>query len=185
MSPGTPTSPSSLKLATKVEAPPQRLLVSIEGNIGVGKSTLLGNLRAHFKHAQHVAFVDEPVGLWEQHGLLAAMYDGSLSRCSFQLMALATRYAALLNTLASDATIIITERSIHSDRACFARVNLDSPADKAAYAATHDALCDALPKDIKVATVLVRNQTALFHALAIDRDAPPAPGMPTLMPALA
>ena len=37
----------------------------------------------------------EPVDLWEQHGLLQAMYSGDLERCAFQQMALITRAAAL------------------------------------------------------------------------------------------
>ena len=100
-------------------------------------------------------FVDEPVATWEQHGLLAAMYENRISRCSFQMMALSTRYANLLHALATDADIIISERSIESDRACFADVNLDTAEDVAAYSASHDALSGALPNDIKRATVFL------------------------------
>ena len=44
------------------------LILSIEGNIGgVGKSTLLKNLRANRELASNgVIFVDEPVAIWEQ-----------------------------------------------------------------------------------------------------------------------
>ena len=49
------------------------LLVLIEGNVGVGKSTLLAELRAEHGNDSSIAFVDEPVELWEQHGLLTAM----------------------------------------------------------------------------------------------------------------
>jgi deoxyadenosine/deoxycytidine kinase len=35
------------------------LLLAIEGNIGIGKSTLLANLKAHFAGDKRVAFVDE------------------------------------------------------------------------------------------------------------------------------
>ena len=69
-------------------------------------------------------FVDEPVQLWEQHGLLSAMYSGMLSRVAFQQAALVTRGAALQKALATGAKLIITERSVVSDRACFAKVNL-------------------------------------------------------------
>ena len=51
------------------EAP---LVVSIEGNIGVGKSTLLRALKERYAKDDTVCFVDEPVATWEQHGLLAA-----------------------------------------------------------------------------------------------------------------
>ena len=83
------------------------------------------------------------------------MYENRISRCSFQMMALSTRYANLLHALATDADIIISERSIESDRACFADVNLDTAEDVAAYSASHDALSGALPNDIKRATVFL------------------------------
>ena len=37
------------------------LVLSIEGNIGIGKSTLLGNLRKRYAADPDVVFVDEPV----------------------------------------------------------------------------------------------------------------------------
>ena len=98
--------------------PNERLVISIEGNIGIGKSTLLSHLKARWKDDPTVAFVCEPVELWEQHGLLEAMYANTISRSSFQLMAVITRYGTLAQALASDASLIITERSVHSDRAC-------------------------------------------------------------------
>eukprot|EP00966_Prymnesium_polylepis_P072080 1674070-Prymnesium_polylepis.1 len=80
------------------EAP---LVVSIEGNIGVGKSTLLGALKERYAKDETVCFVDEPVATWEQHGLLAASKLGpaacllwSLPRAS--LSPLVVRCARLL-----------------------------------------------------------------------------------------
>jgi deoxyadenosine/deoxycytidine kinase len=93
--------------------------------------------------------------MWEERGLLAAMYQDKLSRCSFQLMALSTRYAVLLDGLASGAELIITERSVFSDRECFAKVNLSEQCEIAAYAATHDALVAALPAGVRTATILL------------------------------
>lgn len=143
--------------------PRTRLVVSIEGNIGIGKSTLLANLRKHYAGDTRVAFVDEPVGLWEEHGLLAAMYSNSISRCAFQLMAVTTRYTALLRALESGASLIITERSLHSDRHCFASVNLQAAADISAYAVTHEALVNSLPDDISLGTVMLQVPRAVLH----------------------
>ena len=125
----------------------RRVVVAIEGNIGIGKSTLLRNLREHYASSPFVAFVDEPVELWEAHNLLEAMYTDRISRCCFQLMALTTRYTSLFRVLEErpEATLIITERSIFSDRYCFAAVNLSTAPDKACYDATHDALIASLP----------------------------------------
>jgi deoxyadenosine/deoxycytidine kinase len=104
--------PSTPIVSTAASDTRGRLIIAIEGNIGIGKSTLLANLRKHFALDESVAIVDEPVALWEEHGLLEAMYTDTLSRCAFQLMALTTRYTALLDALASKAKVIITERSV-------------------------------------------------------------------------
>ena len=132
------------------------LLLAIEGNIGVGKSTLLNKLKEHYAANPRVAFVDEPVDIWESRGLLSAMYENRLSRCSFQIMALATRFSPVLRALSTSAELIITERSIYSDRACFAKVNLmPGSTDHTAYAVAHDALCAALPEEIRRGTILL------------------------------
>jgi deoxyadenosine/deoxycytidine kinase len=151
-----PLTPVTVGSAPTPPPPNGRLVISIEGNIGIGKSTLLENLRKQWATDPRVIFVQEPVALWEENGLLEAMYSNTISRCAFQLMALTTRYTALQKALESDATVIITERSVHSDRYCFAAVNLDSEPDKAAYAATHDALIAALPADLRIGMVYLQ-----------------------------
>ncbi len=98
--------------------------------------------------------------LWEQHGLLQAMYSGDLERCAFQQMALITRAAALQKALATDATLIITERSLESDRACFAQINLTKPCEVAAYAVTHDAVTSTFPP-ARHATILLEAPIAV------------------------
>ena len=100
-------------------------------------------------------FVDEPVDLWESSGLLEAMYSGNIDKCSFQQMAVITRFAALKKAIETGAKLIITERSIHTDRECFAKVGITSAADAAAYAVTHDQLVSTLPAGLRMATVLL------------------------------
>jgi deoxyadenosine/deoxycytidine kinase len=135
--------------------PRERIVLSIEGNIGIGKSTLLSHLKARWKDDDSVAFVDEPVDLWEHHGLLEAMYTGRISRSAFQLMALTSRFGSLMKALSTDATLIITERSCQSDKAGFAVVNLDRKCDQDAYQATYDALFASLPSDVRHGMVLL------------------------------
>jgi deoxyadenosine/deoxycytidine kinase len=165
--------------------PRERLVISIEGNIGIGKSTLLSHLKARWKEDPTVAFVGEPVELWEQHGLLEAMYANTISRSSFQLMAVTSRYGTLAQALATDASLIITERSVHSDRACFARVNLQSPCDQAAYAATHEALCASLPDGVRYGMIyldaplgMLNERIAKRGRSAEDADTEEGSGVP-------
>jgi deoxyadenosine/deoxycytidine kinase len=164
---------------------PVRTLLSIEGNIGIGKSTLLDNLRERFAESDpHVAFVPEPVDTWERHGLLQAMYSGELGRCPFQLMALTTRFTAVLEALNNnpESTLIITERSIFSDKACFAEVNLDRPAERAAYQASYEALRDALPKDIRTASVLLSAPMEVIRERIAKRNRAAEQGQPSDAP---
>ena len=49
------------------------LLLAIEGNIGIARSTLLNKLKQHYRNDSSVVFVDEPVDTWEEKGLLAEM----------------------------------------------------------------------------------------------------------------
>ena len=131
------------------------LLISIEGNIGIGKSTLMSELKARLAHDASVVFVDEPVSLWEDYGLLAAMYSGEISRTAFQLMVLNTRCAWLTKALAVPGVrVVICERSIWSDKAVFADVNITGEAERAAYECTFEALCATLP-EVTHATVLL------------------------------
>ena len=98
----------------------------------------------------------EPVELWERAGLLAAMYSGTLSLVAFQQTALITRYASIVEALRTPGVrLIITERSIESDRAVFAKLHVTQPIEIAAYAASHDSLRAALPPDLQHGTILL------------------------------
>ena len=130
-----PLTPTTVPRASRAS---NQLVVAIEGNIGIGKSTLLSNLRQRFANNPNVVFVDEvcaealrprassfllgriscaqPVDLWEKSGLLQAMYTNKIDKCSFQEMAVITRFSALTKALSSGAQLIITERSIFTDR---------------------------------------------------------------------
>lgn len=134
--------------------PQDKSLVNIEGNIGVGKSTLLRVLKAAYGGCTAVRFVDEPVEAWERAGLLAALYAGTMSPAAFQLTALVTRAAALREALEDpSAKLIISERSLASDKAVFAATQL-SGADRNAYNLAHATI--ALPPVAATATVLLQ-----------------------------
>ena len=133
------------------------LLISIEGTIGVGKSTVLKALRDAYSADEDVQFVDEPVDQWIAGGrinLLDSMYQGSLSQPTFQLMALSTRIGPVIRALRS-ARVVIGERSIWSDRYVFAERGLRDPATRAAYELSHDALQQALPAGLTEVLVLL------------------------------
>lgn len=104
--------------------------VSIEGNIGSGKSTILKIIREHFPH---LSILDEPLSSWEKVGEqqdvnLLGMYYSDPKRWgfTFQIYALFTRlkkWAEYTNMRSSG--IKISERSLLSDRYVFASIMKD------------------------------------------------------------
>lgn len=116
-------------------------IVSIEGNIGSGKSTLLANLRSHYGNNTYVMFLKEPVDEWEKIRdendvtMLEKFYeDPNKYAFSFQMMAYVSRIKVLRDVLKHIKTlnlldkkiILITERSLYTDKFVFAKMLFDS-----------------------------------------------------------
>ena len=118
-------------------------VVSVEGNIGSGKSTLLENLKAYYKDNLYVQFLKEPVDLWEkitdENGvtILEKFYkDQDNYSFPFQVMACVSRFKVLMDLKKSinekylagykKPFIIITERSLYTDKLVFAKMLYDS-----------------------------------------------------------
>ncbi len=120
-------------------------IVSIEGNIGSGKSTLLENLRKHYSNNTHVIFLREPVDDWEKikdkkgNTMLKKFYaDQEKYSFAFQMMAYISRLKILRDTIKNineieeaknmvwryekEQYIIITERSLYTDKYVFAKM---------------------------------------------------------------
>jgi len=106
------------------------LIISLEGNIGAGKSTLFNQLKA--AHPDWI-FVDEPVDEWmrlvdsDGKSLLENFYeDRKRWAYTFQITALLSRSKALAmaTALASATakTVIVTERSLDADKNVFAKM---------------------------------------------------------------
>ena len=92
---------------------PLPVVVAIEGNIGVGKSTQIRRLQQLFEDNDRVVVLPEPVEEWVDKGFLQGMYDGTISKGEFQHMVLMSLAGDLLKALALKPTpaVIITERS--------------------------------------------------------------------------
>lgn len=109
-------------------------IVSIEGNIGSGKSTLLKKMREKYSKNNNIVFVDEPVDDWEsikdQNGtsMLQLFYQNQNKHAfAFQMMAFVSRLSKLKEAIAKNPNaIIITERSLHTDKMVFAQMLRDS-----------------------------------------------------------
>jgi deoxyadenosine/deoxycytidine kinase len=120
------------------------LIVSIEGNIGGGKSTLLKNLKEYYdfniNEDYHIEFLDEPVKIWESiqdengNNILEKFYeDQETFSFPFQMMACVSRFKVLKDSLKkiklqniNKKVIFITERSLYTDNMVFARMLYES-----------------------------------------------------------
>lgn len=120
-------------------------IVSIEGNIGSGKSTLLETLKSIFKENSNVLFLREPVDEWEKikdkdgNTMLQKFYANQQEYSfAFQMMAYISRLTILRETVRDimrrvqstdqnkkDKYIIITERSLYTDKFVFAKMLYD------------------------------------------------------------
>ena len=95
-------------------------IVSIEGNIGSGKSSLLANLKTYLSDEKIVIFLKEPVDEWanikDEKGftILEKFYaDQYKYSFSFQMMAYISRLKILKDTIDQ---IIATQKKIVADR---------------------------------------------------------------------
>ena len=128
---------------------PLPLIISFDGNIGSGKSTTCEEYEQYLKNGMggsdsdgtsffpnidEVCFLDEPVALWNQVcdkngvNILTNLYkDIRANAFKFQMMAYISRLS-LLRKAVKDPKIklIITERSVETDRNVFAKMLYDT-----------------------------------------------------------
>lgn len=119
----------------KYSRPP--FILSIEGNIGSGKSTLLRHLNSvsvlKEKHPEWV-FLQEPVDDWEKirdndgTTIIEKFYSNQDKYAfSFQIMAYISRLAKVKKAVDENPNaIIITERSLFTDKHVFAKMLFDT-----------------------------------------------------------
>lgn len=113
-------------------------LITIEGCIGSGKSTLISMLMTIFEKKDNILIVPEPLEKWEKikdskgKNILEAFYEDSEEVAfAFQMIALLTRRqilikmtneAKILEEKIGKEVILLTERTIYSDYNIFAKM---------------------------------------------------------------
>ena len=109
-------------------------IISIDGNIGSGKSSFLSYLR-EVKEVREIIFVDEPVEQWLQirdgetgESIFEKFYqDKNKYSFSFQMMAFISRFSMLRKAIKENPdAIIITERCLYTDKYVFAKMLYDT-----------------------------------------------------------
>lgn len=104
-------------------------IISVEGNIGSGKSTLVKRMKNHFANNTDILFLQEPVDEWQQitdksgKTVLEKYYANQEKYAfSFQMMAYITRLSQLRNAINQGYKTIITERCVYTDKFVFAKM---------------------------------------------------------------
>ena len=105
-------------------------IITIEGNIGSGKTTLINKLRKSFN--RNFLFLEEPLDEWleikdeNDNTILSKFYsDKSKYSFPFQMMAYISRLNKLKEQLNQNKNIF-TERSLSTDKFVFAKMLYDS-----------------------------------------------------------
>ena len=108
------------------------MLISIEGNIGTGKSTLVKILKEKFSNDPTVKFLQEPVDKWleltdsDGTNILDKFYkEPKRWSYSFQMSAFITRIKDIIKSNPTE-NLVIAERSIVTDRKVFAKLLMES-----------------------------------------------------------
>jgi deoxyadenosine/deoxycytidine kinase len=115
------------------------VIISIEGNIGAGKTTAIEYLEKHMyfnmkEKDNSILFLREPVNVWDTikdasgETILEKFYkDSDKYAFAFQVMAYATRTANVKNAIKNnpECKIIICERSLEADNNVFAKMLRD------------------------------------------------------------
>jgi deoxycitidine kinase/deoxyguanosine kinase len=118
-------------------------IISIEGNIGSGKSTIIHNLEKKLENSSEYIFLREPVDIWEtikdkeNRTILEKFYQNTEKYAfAFQVMAYATRSAILQDAITKNPNCkyILCERSLEADNHIFAKMlNDDEKMEKVEY----------------------------------------------------
>jgi len=109
------------------------IIISVQGNIGSGKSTLVANLKKLLGGNQRICYLQEPVDEWndirdaDNTSILELFYKNQEAFAfQFQMMAYISRLAILKKALASNYDVIVTERSLATDKHVFCQMLYDS-----------------------------------------------------------
>ena len=167
------------------------IILSIEGNIGSGKSTLIKYLQNNYlnnstnnslnnstNNPLKIYFLPEPVSIWESitdnEGVnIIEKYYANQSKYafSFQMMAYISRLSLLRNALNRDFDIIITERSIYTDKMVFAKMLHDDGKIEAIEYKIYNMWFDEFIRDIpKVYVIYVKTNPKTAFKRVLNRS---------------
>ena len=111
------------------------MIITIEGNIGAGKSTFIKELinSEKMKTTNTICFLQEPVAMWEsiknenKETMIECFYKEQENYAfQFQIMAYVSRMALIKQAISNGYKYIFTERCIHTDKNVFLKMLYES-----------------------------------------------------------
>jgi len=138
-------------------------VVSIEGNIGSGKSTIINALKStNTIEGVPVVYVDEPVKQWEDiknkdgKNMIELFYENpSRYSFAFQMMAYISRLTLLKDAIETHPnSIIITERCLQTDYNVFAKMLYEQGTLLEEEYAIYTKWFDAFAKDSAISAIV-------------------------------
>ena len=156
-------------------------VISIEGNIGSGKSTLLSHLKQSLsaENVPQIIFLQEPVDEWEnikdeQGNTMIQKFYGDQTKYSFsfQMMAYISRLALLKKSIEENPNaIVITERSLFTDKFVFAKMLYDSKKMESVEYQIYLKWFDNFVNDFPInCTIYVKTDPDMCHASIARRS---------------
>ena len=154
-------------------------IISIDGNIGSGKSTLMGKLKSYFSNNKNIVFLKEPVDEWEtitdENGktILEKFYgDSTKYGFSFQIMAYISRLDVIRKEIKKNPnSIFISERSLFTDKLVFAKMLFDSGNIELVNYKIYLKWFDTFAEDFPVSKVIyVNTEPEICHNRIIKRS---------------
>ena len=104
-------------------------VIQIEGNIGVGKSTLINYLKSKLSKNHKIIFINEPINTWmniEGYNLFHLYYTQRKKYSElFQYTCFMTQLHKSLKTNYKENQVIVMERSLYTNVHCFDKLLLD------------------------------------------------------------
>lgn len=160
----------------------KKLVISIEGNIGSGKSTLIKYLKEHLpKRLKNdpIIFLPEPVAEWETirdidgKSMLENFYeDKKKYSFPFQIMAYATRLSLIYNAVRNNPnSIIITERCLRTDKHVFLQMLYDTDLIEQMMYQIYTKLFDIFSNDYEVdRTIYISTRPDVCYDRIVTRN---------------
>jgi deoxyadenosine/deoxycytidine kinase len=111
------------------------IIITIEGNIGSGKTTFIKELINYekMKNTNTICFLQEPVNMWESiknksnETMIECFYENQEKYAfPFQIMAYVSRMALIKQAILNGYKYIFTERCIYTDRNVFLKMLYES-----------------------------------------------------------